>query len=83
MENTNEFDNYSESDLARMRYYYKELESLLVKHPGSLTIRNGLARLDVILGHKVKYLPVDFSEELDRKIEEEKNKILLDKTLGI
>lgn len=40
---------YTIEDKSRMRYWLKELKDKLAKNPDSLTLRNGIARVEEIL----------------------------------
>jgi hypothetical protein len=56
---------YSETDLARMRYYLPELEAKHKQHPNSLPLRNGIAHIRNVLGLPETVKPVDVEKFLD------------------
>ena len=45
-----DYNNYSSEELARMRYYLKEMEDKFSRCPNSFVLRNGIARVREILG---------------------------------
>jgi hypothetical protein len=67
--------DYSENDLARMRYYLPELEALFKKNPKSFPLRNGIAYIREVLGLPKTVSPIDpitFLSDERAKLEEER-----------
>jgi hypothetical protein len=68
-------EDYQKSDKSRMRYWLKELKEKFAKNPESLTLRNGIARIEEILEIQNSVRPVDslvWIEEKMKLMEEEK-----------
>jgi hypothetical protein len=51
--------DYSQQDLARMRYYLPELEAMFAKNPKSFPLRNGIAHIRKVLGLPQTVTPID------------------------
>jgi hypothetical protein len=70
--------DYSQQDLARMRYYLPELEAMFEKNPKSFPLRNGIAYIRKVLGLPQTVTPIDplkfISEEMAREEEERKGR---------
>ena len=59
--------DYSEADKSRMRYFYKEMQDKLNKHPNSLCLINGLSHIERVLGLPKTVTaidPINFIKEL-------------------
>jgi hypothetical protein len=62
-------NDYTEKDLARMRYYLPELKIKLKQHPQSLCLINGIAKIEEVLGLPKTVAPVDPIKFLDQETE--------------
>jgi hypothetical protein len=57
-------------DIARMRYYLKEMKELFRKYPKSLCLRNGIHEVECRLGLEPstsRVCPLQFLDSLDRR----------------
>jgi hypothetical protein len=67
--------DYTEKDLARMRYYLPELKAKLKQYPQSLCLINGIARIETVLGltKTVESVdPIKFLAEATERVTKEK-----------
>jgi hypothetical protein len=67
--------DYSQQDLARMKYYLPELEEKFKQNPRSLVLRNGIAHIRKVLGLPQTVTPIDpikFLSDETAKLEEER-----------
>lgn len=60
--------DYTEKDIARMKYYYKEMKTLRDIYPKSLPLINGMAHIEKVCGLEQVTQSVDFSEKLNQAI---------------
>jgi hypothetical protein len=61
--------DYTEKDLARMRYYLPELKAKLKQNPQSLCLINGIAKIEEVLGLPKTVKPIDPIKFLDQETE--------------
>jgi hypothetical protein len=67
--------DYDSKAISRMKYYLPELEAMLIKHPNSLSLINGIAHIRKILGlpQTVEAIdPLRFIDELTERTMQEK-----------
>jgi hypothetical protein len=67
--------DYSQQDLARMRYYLPELEEKFKQNPRSLVLRNGIAHIRevLVLPKTVSRIdPITFLSDERAKLEDER-----------
>jgi hypothetical protein len=67
--------DYSQQDLARMRYYLPELEEKFRQNPRSLVLRNGIAHIREVLGMPKtvsRIDPLKFLSDEQATLEEER-----------
>jgi hypothetical protein len=65
-----DIESFQAQDIARMRYYLKEMKELYLKHPQSLCLRNGIHEVERRLGLEPstnKECPLRFLDSLDTR----------------
>lgn len=60
--------DYTQQDLARMRYMLPELEAKLKECPNSFPLRNGIARIRQVLGLSQTATPIDPISFIDMRM---------------
>jgi hypothetical protein len=65
-----DIESSQSQDIARMRYYLKEMKELFLKHPQSLCLRNGIHEVERRLGLEPstsRACPLQFLDFLDTR----------------
>lgn len=61
-------DNYTKQDVARLKYYLKEMEAKFIQYPQSITLKNGIAHIRKVLGLPKTVDPIDPVKAIEREI---------------
>jgi hypothetical protein len=62
------YQDYTEQDRARMRYYLPELEEKLIKYPKSIALKNAIVHIRKILGLPKTVDPIDPTRAIEKEM---------------